>query len=351
MTGIIEWFLGRFSVDLGIDLGTANTLVCLEGEGVVLSEPSVVAVQKGTNRVLLNGDAVGESAKVMLGKTPGNIVAVRPLKDGVIADFEVAESMLRYFIKRVHKRRWGVRPRVVVAIPSGITAVERRAVINSAERAGARRVFLIDEPLAAGIGAGLPITDPTGSMIVDIGGGTTEVAVLSMAGIVNCQSIRVAGDELDEAIMAFMRKKYKLLIGELTAERIKLAAGSAAPLEEEFQIEVKGRDLVAGLPRRALVSTEEVREALSEPLDIIIEAIKTTLEKTQPELAGDIVERGITLAGGGALLAGLDQRIQQEINLPVSIAEDPLTCVARGTGAILAHIGLLRAILAVSDEE
>jgi len=351
MKGAFEWLLGRFSVDLGIDLGTANTLVCVEGEGIVLSEPSVVAVQKGTNRVLLGGNAVGESAKVMLGKTPGNIVAVRPLKDGVIADFEVAESMLRYFIQKVHKRKWGIRPRVVVAIPSGITAVERRAVINSAERAGARRVFLIDEPLAAGIGAGLPITDPTGSMIVDIGGGTTEVAVLSMAGIVTCESIRVAGDELDEAIMQYMRKNYNLLIGELTAERIKLAAGSAAPLDEEFQIEVKGRDLVAGLPRKALISTEEVREALREPVGVIIDAIKTTLERIEPELAGDIVERGVTLAGGGALLKGLDRRIHEEISLPVTIAEEPLTCVARGTEAILAHIGLLRAILAVSDED
>ncbi len=351
MKGAFEWLLGRFSVDLGIDLGTANTLVCMEGEGIVLTEPSVVAVQKGTNRVLLNGNAVGETAKVMLGKTPGTIEAVRPLKDGVIADFEIAEAMLRYFIERVHKRKLGVRPRVVVAIPSGITAVERRAVINSAERAGARRVFLIDEPLAAGIGAGLPITDPTGSMIVDIGGGTTEVAVLSMAGIVTCESVRVAGDELDDAIIQHLRKNYNLLIGELTAERIKLAAGSAAPLEEEFQIEVKGRDMVAGLPRKTLIKTEEVREALREPIDAIVDAIKTTLEKTQPELAGDIVERGITLAGGGALLKGLDRRIQEEIQLPVAIAEDPLTCVARGTGAILQHIGLLRAILAVTDED
>jgi len=332
MKGAFEWLLGRFSVDLGIDLGTANTLVCMEGEGIVLTEPSVVAVQKGTNRVLLNGNAVGETAKVMLGKTPGTIEAVRPLRDGVIADFEIAEAMLRYFIQRVHKRKLGVRPRVVVAIPSGITAVERRAVINSAERAGARRVFLIDEPLAAGIGAGLPITDPTGSMIVDIG-------------------VRVAGDELDDAIIQHLRKNYNLLIGELTAERIKLAAGSAAPLEEEFQIEVKGRDMVAGLPRKTLISTEEVREALREPIDSIVGAIKTTLEKTQPELAGDIVERGITLAGGGALLKGLDRRIQEEIQLPVAIAEDPLTCVARGTGAILQHIGLLRAILAVTDED
>ena len=351
MFGIIDKMTGVFSIDMGVDLGTANTLVCIQGRGVVIAEPSVVAVRKGTNTVLLDGEAVGQRAKEMLGKTPGNIIAVRPLKDGVIADFEVAEAMLRYFIQRVHKRKWGVRPRVVVAIPSGITAVERRAVINSAERAGARRVFLIDEPLAAGIGAGLPITDPTGCMIVDIGGGTTEVAVLSMAGIVTCQSIRVAGDELDEAIIHHLRKNYNLQIGELTAERIKLAAGSAAPLEEEFQIEVKGRDLVAGLPRKTLISTEEVREAMREPLGIIIDAIKSTLEKTDPELAGDIVERGITLAGGGALLGGLDQRIEKEIGLPVTIAEDPLTCVARGTGAILSHIGLLRAILAVNEDE
>jgi len=351
MKSIMEWCLGRFSVDLGIDLGTANTLVCLAGEGIVLSEPSVVAVQKGTNRVLLDGRAVGEVAKVMLGKTPGNIEAVRPLKDGVIADFEITEAMLRYFIQKVHKRKWGVRPRVVIAIPSGITAVERRAVINSAERAGARKVFLIDEPIAAGIGAGLPITDPTGSMIVDIGGGTTEVAVLSMAGIVSCESIRVAGDELDEAIMNFMRKNYNLLIGELTAERIKLEIGSASPLEQEYQMEVKGRDLIAGLPRKALVNSEEIRDALKEPIHLILDAIKRTLERAEPELAGDIVERGVTLAGGGALLRGLDRRIEEEIQLPVTIADDPLTCVARGTGEILEHIPLLRAILATTDED
>jgi rod shape-determining protein MreB len=351
MRSILEWCFGRFSVDLGIDLGTANTLVCVAGEGIVLSEPSVVAVQKGTNRVLLGGNAVGESAKVMLGKTPVTIEAVRPLKDGVIADFEITEAMLRYFIQKVHKRKWGVRPRVVVAIPSGITAVERRAVIDSAERAGARRVYLIDEPLAAGIGAGLPITDPTGSMIVDVGGGTTEVAVLSMAGIVSCESIRVAGDELDAAIMNFMRKNYNLLIGELTAERIKLEIGSAHPLEQEYQMEVKGRDLIAGLPRKTIVNSEEIREALKEPLTSIVDAIKHTLEQAAPELAGDIVERGITLAGGGALLRGLDRLIEKEIQLPVTIAEDPLTCVARGTGEILAHIPLLRAILAASDED
>ncbi len=350
MIRTIEWFLGRFSLDLGIDLGTANTLVCVSGQGIVLSEPSVVAVQRGTNRVLLDGNAVGESAKEMLGKTPGTIVAIRPLKDGVIADFEITEAMLRYFIRKVHNRTWGVKPRVVIAIPSGITAVEKRAVINSAERAGARKVYLIDEPLAAGIGAGLPITDPIGSMIVDVGGGTTEVAIISMAGIVTAQSLRVAGDEMDEAITQYLRKNYNLMIGEQTAEHIKIAIGSASPLEQELQMEVKGRDLLAGLPRKAILNSEEVREALNEPVTAIIDAIRTALERAAPELSADIVDSGITLAGGGALLRGLDRRIMEEIDLPVRIAEDPLTCVARGTGEILEQLPLLRQVIAASED-
>jgi rod shape-determining protein MreB len=350
MIRTFEWILGRFSLDLGIDLGTANTLVCVSGQGIVMSEPSVVAVQRGTNRVLLDGNAVGETAKEMLGKTPGSILAVRPLKDGVIADFEITEAMLRYFIRKVHNRSWGVKPRVVIAIPSGITAVEKRAVINSAERAGARKVFLIDEPLAAGIGAGLAITEPLGTMIVDIGGGTTEVAVLSMAGIVNAKSLRVAGDEMDEAIIQYLRKNYNLMIGEQTAEHIKIAIGSAFPLDQELQMEVKGRDLVAGLPRKAIINSEEVREALGEPVMVIVDAIRSTLERTAPELAADIVDSGITLAGGGALLRGLDRRIMEEIDLPVRIADDPLTCVARGTGEILEQLPLLRQVIAASED-
>jgi rod shape-determining protein MreB and related proteins len=350
MISALEWCLGRFSLDLGIDLGTANTLVCVAGQGIVMSEPSVVAVQRGSNRVLLDGNAVGESAKEMLGKTPGSIVAIRPLKDGVIADFEITEAMLRYFIRKVHNRTWGVKPRVVIAIPSGITAVEKRAVINSAERAGARKVFLIDEPLAAGIGAGLPITEPIGSMIVDIGGGTTEIAVISMAGTVTAQSLRIAGDEMDEAISAFMRKNYSLMIGEQTSENIKIAMGSAYALEEEVKAEVKGRDLIAGLPRKAIIGSEEVRQALNEPVMAIIDAIRSTLEKTAPELAADIVDSGITLAGGGALLRGLAKRIEEEINLPVRIADDPLTCVARGTGEILEQLPLLRQVIAASED-
>jgi rod shape-determining protein MreB len=350
MIRLFDWLMGKFSLDLGIDLGTANTLVCVQGQGIVLSEPSVVAVQKGTNRVLLDGNAVGDTAKKMLGKTPGNIEAIRPLKDGVIADFEITEAMLRYFIRKVHKRGWGVKPRVIIAIPSGITAVEKRAVINSAERAGARKVFLIDEPMAAAIGAGLPITEPQGSMIVDIGGGTTEVAVISLAGIVTCESIRVAGDELDEAIMQHLRKNYNLLIGEQTAERIKIQIGSAAPLQQEVKVEVRGRDLIAGLPRKAIITSIEIREALREPLVQIFAAIRRTLEHTSAELAGDIVEDGIVMAGGGALLRGIDLVIEEEIGLPVRIADDPLRAVARGTGEILDQLGLLQQILTASEE-
>ena len=350
MIRLFDWLMGKFSLDLGIDLGTANTLVCVQGQGIVLSEPTVVAVQKGTNRVLLDGNAVGETAKKMLGKTPGNIEAIRPLKDGVIADFEITEAMLRYFIRKVHKRSWGVKPRVVIAIPSGITAVEKRAVINSAERAGARKVYLIDEPMAAAIGAGLPITDPHGSMIVDIGGGTTEVAVISLAGLVACESIRVAGDEMDEAIILHLRKTYNLVIGEQTAEKIKIQIGSADAMQQELQVEVRGRDLIAGLPRRAMVNSIEIREALTEPIGEIMGAIRRTLETTSAELSGDILEQGIVMAGGGSLLRGLDRVISREIDLPVRVAEDPLTAVARGTGEILDQLGLLQQILSATEE-
>lgn len=346
----LEWFLGRFSTDMGIDLGTANTLVCVKDRGIVLNEPSVVAVRKGTNEVLLEGRAVGLAAKEMLGKTPGNIVAIRPLKNGVIADFEVTEKMLRYFITKVHDGRQWATPQVVISIPSGITAVERRAVINSAERAGARRVFLIEEPMAAGIGVGLPVTSARGSMIVDIGGGTTEVAVLSLAGMVASTSIRVAGDEMDEAVMNHCRKYHNLQIGEQTAEKIKMAIGSAAPLEQELAVEVKGRDTLTGMPRKIQLNSEEVREALLEPVRQIISAIRTTLESSPPEIAADLVDQGITLAGGGSLLRGIDRAIGEETVLPVRVADDPLTAVARGTLRFLEDIDVFSKVLQSSEE-
>jgi len=337
---------GLFSVDMGIDLGTANTLVCVPGRGIILSEPSVVAVKRGTNEVLLDGMAVGDRAKEMLGKTPGNIQAVRPMKDGVIADFEICESMLRYFIRRVQgNRKILANPQVVIAIPSGITPVEKQAVIHSAERAGAREVFLIEEPMAAGIGLGLPVEDPTASMVVDIGGGTTEVAVLALAGIVEKESIRVAGDAMDEAITEYMKSEFSLLIGPLTAERIKMAIGSAWPLEQELQLTVKGRDAKMGLPRAATVNSEQIREALKEPVEAIITAVRNTLESTDPELCADLVDRGVVICGGGALLRGLGQRIQSTVDLPVTVADDPLTAVARGTGVILDNLDLLMQIL------
>ena len=340
-----DYLLGLASTDMGIDLGTANTLVCIPGEGIILSEPSVVAVRKGDNKVLSDGNAVGKQAKEMLGKTPGNIVAIRPLKDGVIADFDITEAMLKYFIHKVHNRRWGVKPRVVIAIPSGITAVEKRAVINSAERAGARRVYLIEEPIAAAIGVGMPIGEPLGNMVVDIGGGTTEVAVISLGSIYTHQSIRIAGDEMDEAIIQHMKRNYNLDIGPRTSERIKIEIGSAYEMEEELGMEVRGRDLIAGLPRRTMVTSEEIREALSEPVNAILEAVKLTLENTGPELASDILERGMVLAGGGALLRGLDKVIAQETGLPVKIAEDPLTSVARGTGYLLESLDRFKKVL------
>ncbi len=336
----INYILGLFSNDMGIDLGTATTLVYVKGEGIVLCEPSVVAIERGTSHVL----AVGEEAKRMLGRTPGNIVAIRPMKDGVIADFEITEAMLRYFIKKVHHRRVLVRPRIVIAIPSGITEVEKRAVKDSAERAGAREVFLIEEPIAAAIGVGLPIQEPIGNMVIDIGGGTTEIAVISLAGVVFSKSIRIGGDEMDDAIIEYLKKTYNLLIGERTAEDIKIKIGSGYPLEEEMTLEVKGRDLVAGLPKSVTITSEEVREALQEPLRAILEMTKISLERTPPELAADLIEHGIVMAGGGSLLRGMDKIISEETGLPVHIADDPLTAVAVGTGKVLDEIRYLKKV-------
>ncbi|MFG0256841.1 MAG: rod shape-determining protein [Phycisphaerales bacterium JB043] len=330
--------MGLFSVDMGIDLGTCNTLVAVRGEGIVLNEPSVVAVRKGTNQVLNNGNAVGWMAKEMLGKTPGTIVAIRPLKDGVISDFEITEAMLGYFIRKVNGRGKLFGPRVVISVPSGITEVEKRAVLDSSERAGARKTYLVEEPIAAAIGAGLPFVEPTASMIVDIGGGTTEVAIMSLADIAVCESVRVAGDDLDEAIVNYMRKNYNLMVGEQTAERIKIEIGSAASVGSDESIEVRGRDMVSGLPRKMVVQAEEVRDALQEPIGQIVEAVTRTLERAEPELAADLVDNGITLAGGGALLRGLDVVIGAATGLDVNIAEDPLTCVARGTAIYLENI-------------
>jgi len=329
--------LGLFSNDIGIDLGTANTLVYVKDQGIVLREPSVVAVRSGTSQVL----AVGDEAKRMLGRTPGNIVAVRPLKDGVIADFEMTESMLRHFITKVHNRKW-VRPRVVIAVPSGITEVEKRAVKESAAHAGAREVYLIEEPMAAAIGVGLPVQDAAGNMIIDFGGGTTEVALISLSGIGFSRSVRVAGDELDEAIACYMKRAYNLMIGERTAEEIKIKIGSAYPVEKETSMEVKGRDLVAGLPKTLTITSQEVREALLEPISTIVESVRVTLERCPPELSADLVDRGLVLAGGGALLRGLDKLLQEETGLPVHVAEDPLSAVAEGTGRALSELKFLR---------
>jgi len=334
----IDKMLGMFSVDMGIDLGTCNTLVSVRGQGIVLNEPSVVAVRKGTNQVLKGGEAVGWVAKEMLGKTPGSITAIRPLKDGVISDFEITEAMLSYFIRKVNGKSRVFHPRVVISIPSGITAVEKRAVFDSADRAGARRTYLIEEPIAAAIGAGLPFAEPTASMIVDIGGGTTEVAIMSLADIATCESVRVAGDDMDEAIIGHMKRTYNMAIGEQTAERIKIEIGSAFPTGQETTMEVRGRDLISGLPRKTVVSSEEIREALHEPVQAITEAITRTLERAEPELAADLVENGITMAGGGSLLRGLPQVVQKATGLDTRLAEDPLTCVARGTCIYLEHI-------------
>jgi len=336
----VNFVLGLFSNDMGIDLGTATTLVFVKGEGVVLCEPSVVAIERGTSHVL----AVGDEAKRMLGRTPGNIIAIRPMKDGVISDFEITEAMLRYFIKKVHHRKVLVRPRIVIAIPSGITEVEKRAVKDSAERAGAREVFLIEEPIAAAIGAGLPIQEPVGNMIIDIGGGTTEIAVISLAGTVFSKSIRIGGDEMNEAIIEYLKKTYNLLIGERSSEDIKIKIGSAYPLEEEMSMDVKGRDLVAGLPKTVTITSEEIRESLQETLRAILEVIKISLERTPPELAADLIDHGIVMAGGGSLLRGLDKLISEETGLPVHITDDPITAVANGTGIVLSEIQYLKKV-------
>ena len=327
---------------MGIDLGTCNTLVCVRGEGIVLNEPSVVAVRKGTNQVIQRpnggGFAVGWVAKDMLGKTPGSITAIRPLKDGVISDFEITEAMLSYFIRKVQGRYSPFGPRVVIAVPSGITAVEKRAVLDSAERAGGRRVYLVEEPMAAGIGAELPVIEATASLIVDIGGGTTEVAIMTLADIAQCESVRVAGDDMDEAIVHHMKKAYNLLIGEQTAERIKIEIGSAAKGGEQRTMEVRGRDMISGLPRKTTITSDEICDAMQEPIAAIIDTVTRTLERTEAELAADLVDNGIVLAGGGALLRGIDSVISEATGLEVRIAEDPLTCVARGTAIYLEHL-------------
>jgi len=331
-------FLGR---DMAVDLGTANTLVYVRGRGIVLNEPSVVALNTNTGQVV----AVGADAKRMIGRTPGNIVAVRPLKDGVIADFDVTERMLRYFIQKVHRRTRMAKPRIVVAVPSGITGVEQSAVKEAGHQAGARKVYIIEEPMAAAIGAGLPVNEATGNMVVDIGGGTTEVAVISLGGIVTSQSIRIGGDEMDQAIISFGKKEHSLMLGERTAEEIKVALGSAFPAADEPHSEIRGRDLVSGLPKTVVISAAEVRRAIEEPLNLIIDAVKSTLDKCPPELAGDVMDRGIALTGGGALLRGLDQRIREETGMPVHIADSPLDSVVLGTGKCVEDFDTLKQVL------
>lgn len=343
MSRILDKILGVFSNDLAIDLGTANTCVYVRGRGIVLREPSVVAVKRdnrGSNKVL----AVGSEAKRMLGRTPGNIVAIRPMKDGVIADFEVTEAMLRHFISKVHNSRRLVRPRIVICVPTGITQVEKRAVRESAQSAGAREVFLIEEPMAAAIGADLPITEPTSNMVVDIGGGTTEVAVISLAGIVYSKSVRIGGDKMDEAILQHVKRKYNMLIGESSAEDIKMTIGSAYPMDPELVMDVKGRDLVSGIPQNITITSEEVRKAISEPVDSIVQAVRIALEQTPPELAADIVDRGIVLTGGGGLLKGLDHLLREETSLPITVVEDPLSTVALGSGKVLDNLDVLREV-------
>jgi len=340
---IFDWLYGLFSNDLAIDLGTATTLIYVKGKGIVSCEPSVVAVARDANGVkrVLN---VGREAKEMLGRTPGNIVAIRPLRDGVIADFEITEAMLRYFIARAPNRRTLVTPRIIICVPFGITEVEKRAVKESAESAGAREVYLIEEPMAAAIGAGLPITEPSGNMVVDIGGGTTEVAVISLAGIVYSQSVRVGGDKMDDAIVAYMKRKYNLAIGEQTAERIKITIGNAYQLDPQLTMEVKGRDMVAGIPKTVVVNSDEIREALAEPINAIVEAVLLALERTPPELAADIVDKGIVLTGGGALLKNIDVLLREETGLPVMVSDDPISCVVLGSGKALDHIELLKEV-------
>ena len=338
---MLNFFWNLFSNDLAIDLGTANTLVNVKGQGIVLREPSVVAINSNTNEV----QAVGEEAKQMLGRAPGSITAIRPMKDGVIAHFEVTEKMISNFIRKVHNnRKTLIRPRVVIAVPSGITQVEKRAVRDSAESAGAREVFLIEEPMAAAIGVDLPVQEPTGNMIIDIGGGTTEVAIISMSGIVYSRSVRIAGDEMDEAIVNYIKKKYNLLIGERTAEEVKIRIGSAYPLKKRMTMEVKGRDLVAGIPKTLIISDEEVREALTETFGTIVEAVKIALERTPPELAADIVDKGLVVAGGGSLIKGLDALLKEATGLPITLAMDPLSAVALGAGKVLGEPKLLRKV-------
>jgi len=329
-----------FSNDLAIDLGTANTLIYARNRGIVVREPSIVVINKLTNRV----EAVGIEAKEMLGRTPGNIEAIRPMKDGVIADFEVTERMLDYLIKKAHGRKSFVQPRIVIGVPGEITQVEKRAVRDSAQKAGASEVFLVEQAMMAAIGAGLPITEPSGNMIVDIGGGTTDIAVISLSGVVYSRSVRVAGNELDEAVLSYLKRKYNLLVGERTAELIKWEIGSAYPLRERLTMTIKGRDLIEGIPKELTISDEEIREALTEPVNVIVEAVRMALERTPPELSADIMDKGIVLSGGGALLRGLDERIRHETGLPVVQAEDPLACVVLGTGRVLENIDLLRKV-------
>lgn len=333
-----------FSKNIGIDLGTANTLAYVRGKGIMVREPSVVAINKNTKAVM----AVGEEAKKMIGRTPGNIVAIRPMKDGVIADFDVTQNMLKYFIKKAYSKNRFVRPRVLVCVPSGVTEVEKRAVIEASEQAGAKEAFVIEEPMAAAIGAGLPVGEPEGSMVVDIGGGTSEVAILSLGGIVTSISIRIGGDEFDDSIIQYIKKEYNLMIGERTAEQIKVDIGSAYPMEEEITKSIKGRDLVSGLPKTIEIHSKEIREALSEPIYSIIDAIKNTLEKTPPELAADIMDKGIMLTGGGALLRGLDELIRCETGMPVEVAENPLDCVVMGTGKILDDVEMFEKVIAAT---
>jgi rod shape-determining protein MreB and related proteins len=354
MATIFERLLGVFSLDMGIDLGTANTAVCVGGQGIVLCEPSVVAVRKGSTEVLNGGEAVGNAAKNMLDKCPGNIEAIRPLKNGVISDFEITESMLNYFIRKVHNRSWGLKPRLIISVPMGITGVEKRAVIESAERAGARSVYLIEQPKAAALGAGLPISDPSGSMVVDIGGGTTDVAVLSLQGVVNYETLRIAGDELTNSIITYIKAQCGLLVGEQTAEKIKISIGSVVPMEllggEEMQMEIRGRSIKTSLPSKAVINSIQMREALMPVVRQIAGSIKRTLEKTPPEIAADLVDNGIMLAGGGASLRGLAYYLEHEVNLPVRVAQEPLYSVVRGTESVLSDIDTFEELLESAED-
>ncbi len=337
---LFDTILGCFSTDMGIDLGTCTTLVCVRDKGIILNEPSVVAVHKGTNQVLNDGEGVGSVAREMLGKTPGSIIAIRPLKDGVISNFEVTEMMLSYFIRKVHGRSSFAKPRVVIAVPTGITEVERRAVVETAERAGARKVYLVDEPMAAGIGSGLPISEPTASMIVDIGGGTTEVAIISLGDVAASESIRVGGNDMDEAVINHLKKTYNLLIGEARAEKVKIQIGSAVPLEEELTMEIAGRDTISGLPRKVTITSQEIRDALRDPIAAIIDTVTATLEKAQPELAADLIDNGVHICGGSSLLRGMDAALANATGLKVQRVEDPLSSVAHGTSIYLENLEL-----------